>query len=184
MRGPGGSAASARGSPAAERRAAAQGVLVGAFAQHVEQVAIGRLRPVPERAAEVVQQHDRAVLAERRGIAPEPHRVAEAGGGRGDRVRRLAGLVQRQPGERHDDGVELLGRAGSRAARSPRRSASACETAGGPASTATAVSSRAELLQRHAADRAGQHVDEAPQRRVRDRRQRPRRRTGSRGSAR
>ena len=84
-------------------------VLVRALAQHVEQVAIGRLRPVPERAAEVVQQHDRAALAERRGIAPEPHRVPETGGGRGDRVRRLARLVQRQPRERHDDRVELLG---------------------------------------------------------------------------
>jgi hypothetical protein len=39
--------------------------LVGAFAQHVEEVAIGRLRAVPERAAKIVQQHDRPVLAER-----------------------------------------------------------------------------------------------------------------------
>ena len=155
-------------------RAAARASSVAPFAQHVEQVAIGRLRPVPERAAEVVQQHDRAVLAERRGIAPEPHRMAEAGGGGGDRVQRLAGLVQREPRERHDDRVELARRAGSRGARrragAPRRA----RRPEGPARTATAVSSRPSCCSASVADLAGQRVDEASQRRVRDRRQRPR----------
>ena len=111
--------------PAARGPTFAPAPVVAPLAQHVEQVAIGRLRAVPERAAEVVQQDDRPALAERRGIAPEPHRVAEAGRRRGDRVRRLAGLVQRQPRAAARRSCRAARRAGCRGARrragAPRR---------------------------------------------------------------
>ena len=141
-------------------RAAARPSSVDALAEDVEQVAVRRLRAVPERAAEIVQEHDRAALAERRRVAPEPHRVAEPDRRRGDRVQRLARLVQRLPRQRHDDRVEAAGERDpaerDRRAGAPRRAT----TAGGPASTATGVSSRPSSCSVDVADRPGERVDE------------------------
>ena len=96
------------------------GELLGrrSLAQHVEEVAVRRLWAVSERPPEIVQEDDRPSLAERRGVAPEPKRMTEAGRRRGDRVQRLARLVKRLPRQRHDDRVERPGERARRAARS------------------------------------------------------------------
>ena len=132
------------------RRAPGDGqvVLVRALAQDVEQVAVGRLRAVPERAAEVVEQHDRPALAERRRVrqsriaCPSPVAAAVIGfsGSRGS-CNDIQGSGTTMVSSGSASGIPR--------SATPRRSASAWETAGGPARTATAVSSRAELLQRH-----------------------------------
>ena len=75
------------------------------FAQQVEQVPVRRLRAVPERPPEVVQQDDAAAFPQRGLVPPEPEGMAEAHRRGGDRVQRLARLVQRSPRQRHEDRV-------------------------------------------------------------------------------
>ena len=90
----------------------------------LEQRPVRRLRPVAERPREVVQQHDRAAVAERRRIAPETERMPERESGARDRVERLAGLVESLPRQRHDDRVErcsTCARGVRRLAAAPRR---------------------------------------------------------------
>ena len=135
--------------------------LVRALAEHVEQVAVGRLRPVPERAAEVVEQDDRPVLAERRGIAPEPHRVAEPGRRRGDRVRAARGARAASATAAGRRSCRAVRRAGSRGARrragAPRRARRRAVRRGQRRPSAPVPSCCSATFR----SAPGQHVDEA-----------------------
>ena len=128
--------------------------------------------PVAEGAAEVVQEDDRAALAERRGIAPEPHRVAEPGGRGGDRVRavRAARAATPRAGERR--WCRAARSSGIAAQRDPAQERLGVRDGGRPGEHGDGRSSAPDRLQRLLAGASGQQVDGPPQRRVRDGRER------------
>ena len=118
---------------------------------------------------------------ERRGVAPEAQRVAEADRGRGDRVQRLPRLVQRLPRERHDDRVERLVELRA-AQRDPAEERLCVRDGGRPGEDGDGgelARERSGALGRAA---SREHVEEPPDRGAGERRDAPAATRGSRGS--